>query len=51
MGAEAICLILFFGGLEVCYLLASVWRWHEAKSYLGPAEIWPNVFEGRSNCL
>ena len=39
MGAEAECLILFFGGLGVCYLLVGGWQWHGAKSCLGPAEI------------
>ena len=51
MGAEAECLILFFGGLGVCYLLVGGWRWHGAKSCLGPAEIQSNVFGGRNNCL
>ena len=51
MGAEGECLILFFGGLGVCYLLACGWRLHGAKSYLGPLEIFPNVFGGCNNCL
>ena len=51
MGAEAECLILFFGGLGVRYLLVGGWRWHEPKSCLGPAEIQSNVFGGRNNCL
>ena len=49
MGAEAECLILFLGG--VCYWLAGGWRWHGAKSCLGPAEIQVNVFGGRKDCL
>ena len=44
MGAEAECLILFFEGLGVCYLLAGGWRWHRAKFGLEPAEIQSNVF-------
>ena len=51
MGAEVECLILFFGGLGVCYLLVDVWRWHGARSYSGPAETWPNVFGGCNNCM
>ena len=39
MGTEAECPTLFFGGLEVCYLLVGGWRWHGAKLCLGPAEI------------
>ena len=26
-------------------------RWHKIKSFLGPAEVRPNIFEGRNNCL
>ena len=35
-----------FGWLGVFYLLAGGWWWHGAKSCLGPAEIWPNLFGG-----
>ena len=51
MGAEAECLILSFGGLKVCYLLASGWQWHGAKSGIRLAEIEGNVFEELTNCL
>ena len=51
MVAEAECLFLLFGGLRMCYLLAGRLRWHEAKSYLGPTEIWPNMFGDCNNCL
>ena len=44
MGAEAECLILFSGGLGMCYFLAGGWWWHGAISCLGPAEIQSCVF-------
>ena len=46
MRAEAEGLILFFGWLGVFHPSADGWQWHGAKSCLGPAEIWPNVFRG-----
>ena len=49
--AEAECLILFFEGLGVCYLLAGGWQWDGGKSCLGPAKIQSNVFGGSNNCL
>ena len=35
-----------FWWLRLFYLLAGGWRWHGAKSYLGPAEISLHVFGG-----
>ena len=31
MGADAECVLLSFGGLGVCNVIASGWRWLEAK--------------------
>ena len=41
MGAEVEGLILFFAWLDRFNLLAGGWRWHGAKSCLGPTEISP----------
>ena len=46
MQAEAEGLIWVFGWLGVLYLLEGGWQWHGAKSCLGLAEIFPNVFRG-----
>ena len=51
MGTDAECIILSFGGLGVCYLLASRWRYHGAKSCIRQAETQANVSEELSSCL
>ena len=48
MGAETEDLILFFGWLGVFYLLADGWRWHGAKSCIGPAGMQIALAKSRS---
>ena len=47
----SIRLYRIIAGLGVCYLLAGMCRWHGAKSFLGPAEVWANEFVVHNNCL
>ena len=35
----------------MCYKLAGGCQWHEAKSFLGPAGVWPNMFGGRNKVV
>ena len=51
---EVECSIRLYGmlaGLGVCYLLAGGCRWQGVKSFLRPAEVPPDEFGGRNNCL